>query len=423
MEKHYTYCYLDPRKPGRYRYSELPFSLLYEPIYVGKGKGERWKEHFKGGTNNHLYNKCKLIERETSKKASVLVCFETFDEKEAFAFEIKMIKSIGRRFSKDGSLCNYNAGGEGNTDPDLHVRLKIGQSLKHYYKENPISEEVKQQMSERRKGVPRYELRGRKASEETRRKLRKANGGYNNGRACLSLLIVDPQDNLYYVPKGTLGRFCKALNCYDGTFIESARNFAKTGLIHRGVHHKMKGWYAVFIPSSNNSQNITIGNQQLSLLQKELVRNAKERVSINPMKNPKVSNKTSKTLLEQSARGIHSMQIRKRLGKTKHTSEWVAKRILAKMNNFARALGFEDLKDAINLIGFAFDQGTSIEEIMNYYRCTEGYVLNRIKDYQQKSSTTISKESRVQAIGTRNGILPIKEDDIVYSAGKLAAAY
>ena len=32
----YNYIYLDPRKPGKYSYNNLPFSLLYKPYYVGK---------------------------------------------------------------------------------------------------------------------------------------------------------------------------------------------------------------------------------------------------------------------------------------------------------------------------------------------------------------------------------------------------
>ena len=34
---HYTYIYLDPRKPGKFSYPNLKMSFLYEPFYVGKG--------------------------------------------------------------------------------------------------------------------------------------------------------------------------------------------------------------------------------------------------------------------------------------------------------------------------------------------------------------------------------------------------
>jgi len=39
----YVYVYLDPRKPGKYKYGEYEFD--YEPFYVGKGKGFRFKRH------------------------------------------------------------------------------------------------------------------------------------------------------------------------------------------------------------------------------------------------------------------------------------------------------------------------------------------------------------------------------------------
>jgi hypothetical protein len=38
MQIFYNYIYLDPRKPGRYTFKNLNFSLLFEPFYVGKGK-------------------------------------------------------------------------------------------------------------------------------------------------------------------------------------------------------------------------------------------------------------------------------------------------------------------------------------------------------------------------------------------------
>lgn len=46
MSNHYLYIYLDPRKPGKFTYSKQ-VSFLFEPIYVGKGTGDRYLAHIK----------------------------------------------------------------------------------------------------------------------------------------------------------------------------------------------------------------------------------------------------------------------------------------------------------------------------------------------------------------------------------------
>ena len=45
MTTFYNYVYLDPRKPGKYTYSTMSF--LFEPIYVGKGTKNRYKQHLR----------------------------------------------------------------------------------------------------------------------------------------------------------------------------------------------------------------------------------------------------------------------------------------------------------------------------------------------------------------------------------------
>jgi hypothetical protein len=45
MNNFYTYIYLDPRKPGNFKYGKYEFN--YEPFYVGKGYNERCYIHLK----------------------------------------------------------------------------------------------------------------------------------------------------------------------------------------------------------------------------------------------------------------------------------------------------------------------------------------------------------------------------------------
>ena len=48
----YLYVYLDPRKPGTYQYNNLSFN--FEPIYIGKGKGNRDMYHYKYYCDNEI---------------------------------------------------------------------------------------------------------------------------------------------------------------------------------------------------------------------------------------------------------------------------------------------------------------------------------------------------------------------------------
>lgn len=60
----YVYIYLDIRKKGSYNFGGYQF--IYEPFYVGKGKGDRYLTHLKISgkhkkPNDFLTNKIKKI--------------------------------------------------------------------------------------------------------------------------------------------------------------------------------------------------------------------------------------------------------------------------------------------------------------------------------------------------------------------------
>ena len=115
----YVYVLLDPRKPGVYKYGPLKFK--HEPFYVGKGKGNRDKSHFRPGNidadskrykNTKKTNKIRKIIEAGFYPVPVRIKSDV-DEVTAFRLEIKAIRLIGRGSS--GPLVNLTDGGEGSS--------------------------------------------------------------------------------------------------------------------------------------------------------------------------------------------------------------------------------------------------------------------------------------------------------------------
>lgn len=158
-QEFYVYMYLDPRKPGKYQYPNLNICFLYEPFYVGKGKGLRMAEHLnrvKCGSkyifNSFKSNKIKNILKE-GLKPFILILKVNLTEEEAFILEKRTILNIGRSDLKLGPLCNFTDGGEGSS------------GRKH-------SEETKSKL--------RTKALGRKAKKTTIEKMRYNNSGARN---------------------------------------------------------------------------------------------------------------------------------------------------------------------------------------------------------------------------------------------------
>jgi hypothetical protein len=118
---YYNYIYLDPRKPGRFQYEGLAFALLYEPLYVGKGKKRRYLHHFvevRSGKhrNRYLANVIRKLQRLEYDLVSYIVLLNiTAEEPVAISEEIKIIKAVGRKDQARGPLLNLTDGGDGTS--------------------------------------------------------------------------------------------------------------------------------------------------------------------------------------------------------------------------------------------------------------------------------------------------------------------
>ena len=123
----YIYILLDPRKKGKYKYCKYKFN--YEPIYVGVGKGFRARNHFYciKHTKGHSYkeNVIRKIFKEAGNKPIVIYYKKNITKKQAIKYEVRLIKTIGRRDLKTGQLLNLTDGGEGGgTNPSKKERLR-----------------------------------------------------------------------------------------------------------------------------------------------------------------------------------------------------------------------------------------------------------------------------------------------------------
>lgn len=147
---YYTYIYLDPRKPGKYFYSGLSMSFLFEPFYVGKGKKYRLNNHVNAVLNGgYIYNQFKIskIKKIISEnlRPYILIYSNQLSEKNAFLDEKFLISKIGRKDKKHGTLCNFTDGGEGSSG------RKLSESTKEKIRQKAIGRKMKSSTIEKMK--------------------------------------------------------------------------------------------------------------------------------------------------------------------------------------------------------------------------------------------------------------------------------
>jgi hypothetical protein len=123
----YVYVYRDPRETKN-----------NQPVYVGKGTGDRDLSHWSRGSHSKPLQDFLSHLRAAGLKPLVSRVLETTDEAEAFAKEIELISLYGRRNLKLGPLFNLTDGGEGGSGAvrtTAHKAVDSKFSIEHW--QNP----------------------------------------------------------------------------------------------------------------------------------------------------------------------------------------------------------------------------------------------------------------------------------------------
>ena len=99
----YLYILCDPRKVGPFAYKNIGFD--FEPFYVGKGRGTRYKQY-----KNRLVNQ-RICEINEAEQTPFVIVLEYRDDAEAYNAEASFVDMIGRTNKGTGPLLNMKGGG------------------------------------------------------------------------------------------------------------------------------------------------------------------------------------------------------------------------------------------------------------------------------------------------------------------------
>lgn len=241
----YVYIYLNPLKPGKYIYDNITFD--FEPFYVGKGKGGRFKDHL--FTKEGSSEKKSLINQLLESKNSpiILKTKENITEDEAFEEEKKLIKLIGRKILNNGPLLNIQQGGEGFSgwiitenwreknkqgqtkrwkNCDLEYRKNFGERIRKSF-DNPVTKEklsknAKKYWSEDRERMISYQHLLHVKEKKSKTSIEKLSKTY---------ILISPQKERFKTNR--LQEFCKNYHlCYDAVLsISNGKTISNKGWI------------------------------------------------------------------------------------------------------------------------------------------------------------------------------------------------
>lgn len=175
--------YLDPKYPASYKINGKDYE--YTPLYIGKGKDTRYKDHLTDCRNKIFENKIAYWNRNGIEPMIEFIEIN-LTEQEAWDLETSIIKDIGRLDKGEGPLLNLTDGGEGASGI---VPWNKGKKTQDY-----LSPESRKKHTEYLTGLKKPEghgqkvsaaLRGKPKSEEHKKKLSEALKGnvpWNKGK-------------------------------------------------------------------------------------------------------------------------------------------------------------------------------------------------------------------------------------------------
>jgi hypothetical protein len=256
----YVYIYLDPLKPGKYTYPEIGLSFLYEPIYVGKGRKNRYLYHIRCA-----YWKCYrgiFIDRIKNILSHnvyplVLKLSDSLTERESSNKEIHFIGNIGRLDKGTGTLLNKTRGGDGVVSCIYTKERRESISKKMSGGNNPASKinmpyckildkAKKAARTTVRLGLlkgPNHPLYGKGHSTISKIKISKNHAccaGRDNSRA-KKWIIISP-DGIKYTCEGNLNKFCQKHGISHHTLKRNRGTGPITNVIGSGLSKKTRGW-------------------------------------------------------------------------------------------------------------------------------------------------------------------------------------
>src|SRR5574343_61823 len=262
---YYTYIYLNPLKPGLYRYGDYIFNYL--PFYIGKGKGDRKNVHLRNVKHN--INRDKNLHKVNTIKEILKYNIDPIiqeihiseNENDILKFEMDLIKIIGRRDLKTGPLTNLTDGGESpnlslesrekmrnkklGCKASMETRLKMSEHHKgsnnHFYG-SKHSDESKEKISLNRTGKcvgDAHGMYGKTHSIEARKKISEAKKklkGINNPKS-RSYKVSGPNGEEHTI-HGAFDKTCKELGIKNAKYLRE---------IAQGKRKECNGWVCVYL--------------------------------------------------------------------------------------------------------------------------------------------------------------------------------